>query len=102
MKLSLNTKKLTNAFSYGEQLRPLRDWLVLLSVAALLLILSVGWNLWLFAKVTSGETIGSQSGKTAVEGLPDGAVERMFEGRAEERARYQNTYRFVDPSAPGR
>ena len=97
MKLSLNTKSL-KGISYGTTLRPSRDWLVLVSVIFVCLLISVGWNLWTFNKVTQGGSVGTgtapeQTGAPAFDG-----VTNLFEQRAAEEGRYRNEYRFVDPS----
>lgn len=94
---SLNTKSL-KGISYGAALRPSRDWLLLLALFVVLLLISVGWNLWTFTKVTAGGAIGAsvpvqEPGTPAVD-----SVTKLFEARALEEARYKNEYRFVDPS----
>lgn len=89
--------KLFSALSYGPQLRPVRDWLVLLVGFVLLLLASVVWNLWLFNKVTKGEKIGDVAVSQPVDIKLD-QVKRLFETRAAERMRYMSEYRFVDPS----
>ncbi len=97
MKSLGSLSKIFSALSYGPQLRPVRDWLVLLIVFVLLLLASVGWNLWLFNKVTKGEKIGDVTASQPVVIKLD-QVKRLFENRAAERARYTGEYRFVDPS----
>ncbi len=89
--------KIFSVLSYGPQLRPVRDWLVLLIVFVLLLLASVGWNLWLFNKVTKGEKIGDVPVSQPVDINLD-QVKQLFENRAAERMRYTGEYRFVDPS----
>ena len=89
-------------FTYGERLRPQRDWLVLLSITGVLLAISVAWNLWLFARVTNGEQIGDQQAQTQVHGAKLDAMNALFERRAQEEGRYLNEYRFVDPSRVSR
>jgi hypothetical protein len=99
MKLSLKSVSgKMHVFSYGEKLRPQRDWFVLLVVAGVLLAISVAWNLWLFSRVTNGELIGDQQAQTPVHGAKLDAMNALFERRAQEETRYLNEYRFVDPS----
>ena len=90
-------RSITKPFKYGLRLRPVRDWLVLLAFCLLLLLVSVGWNLWLFSEVTQGKQIGTATSTPAVEIKLD-QVQTLFGERAQERARYENEYRFVDPS----
>jgi hypothetical protein len=92
---SLST--MTKSLRYGAQLRPVRDWLVLLALFVLALFGSLVWNLWLFAEVTQGEQIGNASSTPPVEIKLD-QVTKLFQDRADERARYTGEYRFVDPS----
>lgn len=103
MKLSrLGTLNILKRINYGPRLRPSRDWLVILAIAFTLLLCSVVWNLWTFARVTGGETIGTQSPPPATADLPVDSVNRIFERRAAEEARYRSEYRFVDPSSQSR
>jgi hypothetical protein len=88
---------LLKRLKYGPRLRPVRDWLVLLSLFTILLFVSVGWNLWLFSQVTSGNQIGTATSTPAIE-IQLGQVKGLFEERAVERTRYTTEYRFVDPS----
>ncbi len=88
-------------FRYGDQLKPVRDWLVLLGITSLLLILSVVWNIWLFVnseniKAINTATLLDQS--TASGSIPP--VQAVFQERATQETDYQHTYQFVDPSLP--
>ncbi len=90
-------------FSYGERIKPTRDWLVLASIALILFILSIGWNVWLFSQLENGKSLSS-SGPTAP--VPSAAnsvnaVQSLFQKRATEENNYQTIYHFVDPSLPG-
>ena len=94
---SLNTKSL-KGISYGPALRPSRDWLVLVALAFIGLLMSVGWNLWTFNKVTEGQPIGTAPSSQEAENPAVDSVTRLFGERALEEARYKTEYRFVDPS----
>lgn len=83
---------------YGVQLHPVRDWFFILGIGTALLVASVLSNLWYFAKVTGGESIGTDTAAPAVRGVNLAPVNDLFERRAAERARYLGEYRFVDPS----
>ncbi len=84
---------------YGNRIRPLRDWFVLLAVALILLIASVAWNAWLFFRVTSGEGAASEAPVTStpvLDALPK--AREVLEIRASEETRYRSLYEFVDPA----
>lgn len=83
----------------GDRRKPSRDWFLLLSIAFLILIASIGWNVWTFIRITNGEAVGVASSGT--KGPDIGIVEQVravFASRAAEEQRYRNEYRFVDPS----
>lgn len=95
--MKLSTKNL-KGIGYGATLRPSRDWLVLIALLFIGLLVSVGWNLWTFKKVTEGNSLGApppaqDTGTPAVD-----SVHALFEQRAAEEGKYRNEYRFVDPS----
>ena len=96
-RFSLNTKSL-KGLSYGRVLRPSRDWLLLLALALACLLISVGWNLWTFNKVTEGGSVGAPAPAQDTNGSAIDAVTKLFEERALEENRYKSEYRFVDPS----
>ena len=86
---------------YGEQLRPRRDWLVLLCITAFLFVVIVGWNIWAFDTAASGGTLGTSATTTpAISGAPSlEAIQKIFDTRAAEELNYQTgAYQFVDPS----
>jgi len=83
----------------GDKKRPSRDWLALLTLALLLLIASIGWNVWTFIRITSGEVVGDE--RPVVKGPDTSALEQVrevFNRRKAEEQRYFTEYRFVDPS----
>lgn len=102
MKNFADITKNLKGIHYGTALRPSRDWLTLLTLMVALLLASVAWNLWAFSKVTEGETIGTETPQQADTTATFDAVNKVFEMRAAEDARYRNEYRFVDPSTGGR
>lgn len=78
-------------------LHPVRDWLIFLGVAVLLVAGSIAWNLSLFSQVTRGGTLGSAPQETGKDiGLESIADE--FADRAYEQSRYEVPGRFTDPS----
>ncbi len=84
---------------YGDRIRPVRDWFVLLAAALILLIASVAWNAWLFYRVTNGEgfTVEAPAASTpALNALPK--AREVLEIRASEETRYRSFYEFVDPA----
>lgn len=88
--------------SHDDAVHPARDWFIMLAVVLAVLIASGAWNLWLFYQIMSGKSLGgavheeTQQAKIQVQDVQD-----VFKNRAAERANYQNTYTFVDPSALG-
>lgn len=89
-------------FRYGPRLEPVRDWFMLLGVLGALVSVSVLWNIWLFVGVAEGDTIGNAPYEApSLSGASADAVRRIFDVRSEEQKRYENEYRFVDPSRPG-
>lgn len=91
-------QKALHAVEYGEVLRPARDWFVLLSIAAVLILISAAWNVWVFVQAGRGEPVGAQ---VEAPGGSANAIERaqaLFEARRLEDARYRSEYQFVDPS----
>lgn len=83
----------------GNRRQPSRDWLLLLALALLVLVASVGWNVWTFVRITNGEVVGDH---TPVVTAPDVSnverVRKVFLDRTAEQQRYLNEYRFVDPN----
>lgn len=83
---------------YGESIRPVRDWFVLLAIALTILVLSLGYHMWLFIRVLQGEQIGEAQTTNPYDLSALEQVDAVFSERAAEEARYKNDYRFVDPS----
>lgn len=99
MKLSFDTHAILKRFSYGTRVRPARDWFLVLSAGLVLVVLSVGWNVWLLQSVEQGVVTGDA--RTQRTGLDERSIEpvrRVFESRELEQGRYREEYRFVDPS----
>lgn len=86
---------------YGGRLQPLRDWILILSVAAVLLLGSMAWNAWLFIEVANGEILGAASAPTpsVFDHTSVEDVQTLFAKRSDEYQKYlTGAYRFVDPS----
>lgn len=92
------TTKGLKGVGYGATLRPSRDWLLLLAFSFACLLISVGWNLWTFNKVTEGGSVGAGTPVQEVGTPAVDSVTKLFEERAVEEAQYKSEYRFVDPS----
>lgn len=89
---------LLNKVSYGDHLRPQRDWIVIISVAGILLIGSAGWSYWLFERISWTESSLTMGARGNLNTSVLDQVRSIFDQRAAERAHYLNDYRFVDPS----
>lgn len=98
MDISTDLGSLAKRFSYGRRMRPERDWFVLLAVAAVLVLASAAWNLWLFAKVEQGYALDADAVPATFDAAPIESVRAVFEERRAEELRYRQEYRFVDPS----
>jgi len=95
-------KNIQGIFRYGGTINPTRDWFVILGVAAVILILSVLYSLWIFSKVTSGEVIGSATTTPAVVPTSLDSVTPLFQKREEQRLKYISEYSFIDPKGLSR
>ncbi len=101
MKFPTNINAVLHRFRYGTQLRPDRDWLVLLSVAAALIALSITWNFWLLAQVEHGQALRPSASVPSVNTAPIESVRAVFDARKQQEMRYRQEYKFVDPQQPG-
>jgi len=101
MKLPFNSRSLLRHLSYGDHIRPARDWFTLLSVAVFLVAVSLAWNLWLLNTVERGGVIGTESAPASFDEAPIRSVQMVFKEREEEELRFKREYRFVDPSVTG-
>lgn len=91
-------KPITRALRYGDHVRPVRDWLALVTFALIAIGASLLWNIWLFARVTGGQSIGSATSTPSLNTPAVGSVDAIFQKRSQEETRYKGEYRFVDPS----
>jgi hypothetical protein len=80
---------------------PSRDWLILLSLAFIILMSLIAWNVWAFDTIASGGVIGPKATSTpaAFNRSSIDTIRTIFEKRAAEEAKYvTGAYRFADPS----
>ncbi len=104
MKNLLSLNSLKKLFSYGERIRPVRDWFVLLGIAAILFVLGVLWEIALFYQLQTQKQVATP---TVTQAQADDIqteitqVQALFQKRAAEEHNYQQLYHFVDPSLPG-
>ena len=92
---------LLSRLSYGSRLNPARDWGVLLSLTALVLVLIIGWNVWAFQTVVNGGVLGGAvaSSPPVISQTSIDALRTLFSDRAAEEMNYAaGIYRFTDPS----
>jgi hypothetical protein len=97
--LTTPVRRFLRQVTYGDRIRPQRDWLLIIGVGGIIFLVSVTWNYWLFHKVSAGESL--QAGTAAAPVIDTATLESVraiFDRRAAERAHYENDYRFVDPS----
>lgn len=100
MNLNLNTvTRYLKKISYGDRLRPFRDWVVIVVVTLLLIAAVASWSYFLFVRISNGEMLGATPNATSEEANTSlETVQSTFAERATERAHYRADYRFVDPS----
>lgn len=91
-------EKAMHAVRYGDELRPQRDWFVLLALAALILLTSIAAATWTFMRVTEGKPVGVDANAGQSSGSAIEKAKALFEERRAEEARYRSEYQFVDPS----
>lgn len=85
--------------TYGEKIRPVRDWFILLGMGLVILVITIGWNMWSFLRLLDGQPFGQvQSPESSYDLSSLEKVEAVFGTRKMEEDRYRNDYRFVDPS----
>ena len=80
---------------------PVRDWLVVLTLAVLVFIVMVVWHLWTFSIIASGGTLGKGAVTTSpiFDRSSLDTIHRVFSARDEEHDKYvTGVYRYADPS----
>lgn len=94
-------KNLSHTFSYGTQLKPARDWIVVVSIALIILAFSIVWNIFNFRHIVAEKAAPATTNvyaptinKTAIQ-----SVQQLFSERASEQTKYESgAYSFADPS----
>lgn len=81
-----------------KRIRPVRDWLILVSIFVVFLFASVGYNVWLLSKVIHGQALGDMSEMPEKEALELAPIDEVFDARAAEQERYRTQLQFADPS----
>jgi len=79
---------------------PSRDWLTLLGIVFVLLLASVGANVYLYHEALTGAPLGGKAPQTASLNTDlVTQVESVFAARATEAGKYSSGgYSFIDPS----
>lgn len=88
--------------SYGDRPRPVRDWFAVLGTFALLVGLSIGWNLWLLRQAEREAETTAAAPAAAFDAAPIESARAVFAERAAQAENYRSGYRFVDPGIPRR
>lgn len=100
----MNTNTLSaffKRFQSGVRGDPVRDWLVLLTLAIFAFIAIVVWNVWAFDTVAQGGAIGAPAvtPHPVFDRASVDTINKVFEKRAAEEAKYvTGVYRYADPS----
>ncbi len=97
-KLLSRATHLLRAGRYGEHVRPLRDWFILVSIVGILLLVSGVWSYVVYYQFTNETDIKTMATPLKVNTASLTTVRTVFEKRAVERAHYLSDYHFVDPS----
>ncbi len=85
----------------GASVDPIRDWLMLLTLALIAFVGIVVWNVWAFDTVAGGGTIGAPTIKAPAAFNPAAleSIRTIFANRAAEESKYMTgMYSFTDPS----
>ncbi len=95
--------RIAKIFSYGENIRPARDWFILITTVAILFAVSIGWNILLFRHFKIQKVANVAATTPAQQDIGDSIpqIQSIFKDRATEEVNYQQNYHFVDPSLPG-
>lgn len=95
----MNFPKLTLTLpGYGSRIDPVRDWLIVIIVAGLLLLGTLALHTWLFLEITrvdQSPRMEPAAADTSAELLQQ--TRQVFTERAQEALRYRS-FEFVDPS----
>jgi hypothetical protein len=94
-------QRILNRAHAEERFDPVRNWLILLTVAFITFICIVGGNILTFNRIAEGQMFGAPiSTKTVpADDLSIEDVETIFSARANEVKKYQTgEYSFTDPS----
>jgi hypothetical protein len=90
--------KLKDHLEYGEHLRPIRDWLIILGVSSVLFFASLAWNGFVFYRAVQGEAVGGEATAQIITVDEIKSAQETFIKRSIEEAKYEGEYHFVDPS----
>lgn len=95
--MNLGLNPITKKLQYGDQIRPTRDWLIMLGVFIIGLASCVVYSLLTFSSVVRGQPVGNAQVNVPAQIQLD-QVNALFNARAAQRQHYDSDYRFVDPS----
>ncbi|MES2668439.1 MAG: hypothetical protein V4644_01990 [Patescibacteria group bacterium] len=95
---TLDLGSLIKRISYGDRIRPSRDWSYLLMLMIALVVASVATNFWMLKQAERETVSGAAAAAAVFDAAPIESVRAVFEQRRIEEGRYRAEYRFVDPS----
>jgi hypothetical protein len=86
-------------FRYGANINPVRDWLAMLTLSAILLASIIVWNIWTFDKIAAGEGSAASPVTAVFDRAPLDTLQKIFTIRAAEETKYvTGVYSYSDPS----
>lgn len=88
----------SRSLRYGHDIRPARDWLIVVALFLIGIFVSVVWSTVFFLDVLNREAAASSIAETPLDTKNLMEVRGVFETRSEEALRYRSEYRFIDPS----
>jgi hypothetical protein len=97
-KLTALIQKYLRVFQYGDRVKPVRDWFLMVSIAGILLLGSAGWSYWLFEQTSNAKDAQLKLPPSSMKTASVETVRTIFDARAALRAHYLSDYHFVDPS----
>ena len=101
MKMQFSLTNLIKKMQYGPRLRPTRDWLMLISIIAIVFVIGIVWSVLTFFHAVSSRSVSNHEPtvNTVINHSAINRVQKIFDARAVEQEKYKSgEYSFKDPS----